>query len=221
VKPWKTLGVAPPSEAYPVVLQERDGDYVIRVGGRELMTSRQHGSEKAMARVALAGLTANRPQVLIGGLGLGYTLRAALDLLPSSANIVIAEVSPSIVQWNRGVLAGLAKRPLEDARVSVELVDVARVLPSSPGRFHAILLDVDNGPSHLCRKANRGLYTPAGLTAFRKALAPKGMLVVWSASREPGFVDQLHLAGFDASERHEPVRVGGRRRSTLFLARAT
>jgi spermidine synthase len=221
VKPWKTLGQAPPSEAYPVVLQERDGDYVIRIDGRELMTSRQYGSEKGMARVALTGLTARRPQVLIGGLGLGYTLRAALDLLPSDAKVVIAEVSPSIVQWNRGVLADLANRPLEDPRVSVEVVDIARILASSPGRFHAILLDVDNGPTDLCRKANRGLYTTAGLTAFRKALVPKGILVIWSASGERGFVAQLRLAGFEASERQEPAREGGPRRATLFLARAT
>jgi len=219
MKPWITLGTAPASEAYPVVLQERDGVYVIRVNGRELMSSRRQGSEQAMAEVAFKGLRGPKPSVLVGGLGLGYTLRAALDRLPKNASVVVAEVSPSVVAWNRGPLAPLAGRPLEDARVAVEVVDIGRYLAARPRAFDAILVDVDNGPSDVCRKGNEPLYGRGGLAAFREALAPGGTLVIWAAAGERGFVEQMRRAGFEASEMKSPAHPGSRTHHTLFIGK--
>jgi spermidine synthase len=219
MKPWHTLGAAPASEEYGVVLQERDGVYVIRIDGRELMSSRRHRSEEAMARAGLEGLSAHRPTVLIGGLGLGFTLRATLDRLPANASVVVAEVSPSVVEWNRGILAKLASAPLEDPRATVEVGDIRRLLETGSPRFHAILLDVDNGPSDLCRKANHRLYEQGGLAAFRRALHPGGSLVIWAAGPERGFIDELRRAGFEASERREPAHPGSRTHHTLFVGR--
>jgi spermidine synthase len=219
MKPWEVLARAPAPEGGEFVLHHRDGEFVIRVRGQELMSSRVHGSEEAMARLAseaLGDITA--PRVLIGGLGLGYTLRATLDALGASAQVVVAELAEAIVEWNRGPLAHLAGRPLEDPRVHVEVGDVRRVMRSG-APWHAILLDVDNGPAALTRASNASLYDSSGLTTAHAALAPGGVLVVWSAGPDDRFTARLVQAGFLA-ETH-PVRAGKGRgtRHTLFVAR--
>jgi spermidine synthase len=219
MKPWEVLARAPAPEGGEFVLHHRDGEFVIRVRGQELMSSRIHGSEEAMARLASEALgDIAAPRVLIGGLGLGYTLRATLDALGADARVVVAELAEAIVEWNRGPLAHLAGRPLEDPRVQVDVGDVRRVMRSG-APWHAILLDVDNGPAALTRASNASLYDSSGLTAAHASLAPGGVLVVWSAGPDDRFTARLVQAGFLA-ETH-PVRAGKGRgtRHTLFVAR--
>ncbi len=201
------------------MLHHRDGEFVIRVHGQELMSSRVHGSEEAMARLGCEGLRHVRgARVLVGGLGLGYTLRATLEALGAEAQVVVAELASAIVEWNRGPLAPLAGRPLEDSRVRVETADVKRVMRGA-GPWHAILLDVDNGPAALTRSSNAGLYDGQGLTAAHEALVPGGTLVVWSAGPDTRFTTRLGKAGFDVQTHAVPAGKGRGTRHTLFVAR--
>jgi len=217
--PWEILGRERAPDGGELVLYRRGGEFVIRVGGRELMSSRAHGSEEELAALACAELPADA-RVLVGGLGLGYTLRATLDRLPPGGRAVVAEIVPAVIEWNRGPLAPLAGRPLEDPRVGVEALDVGRVLRSGP-RWDAVLLDVDNGPVALTRKGNHGLYTEAGLAAAKAALRPRGVLAVWSATPDKRFVGRLRKAGFAAEAIDVPARgVGGGPMHTIFLGRA-
>ena len=159
MKPWQILGRERAPEGGELVLYHSDGNYVIRVDGKELMSSRAHDSEEVLAQLGCRHLqSAKSPRVLIGGLGLGYTLRAALAVLPKDASVTVAEIVPAVVTWNRGPLADLAGRPLEDPRVIVEPRDVGLVLRTTRVRFDAILLDIDNGPAGLTRKGNQVLY---------------------------------------------------------------
>jgi spermidine synthase len=218
VIPWETLGRERAPDGGELVLYRRGGEFVIRVDGRELMSSRAHGSEEEMATRACTGLAAGA-RVLVGGLGLGYTLRAALDALPAAADVVVAEVVPAVVEWNRGPLAPLAGRPLDDARVRVHAGDVAQAMRGGT-RFDAILLDVDNGPVALTRKANHVLYSPTGLMTARAALRPRGQLAVWSAHRDDRFVTRLRKAGFSVEVADVPARGrAGGPLHTLFLAK--
>lgn len=219
MKPWEVLARAPAPEGGEFVLHHRDGEFVIRVRGQELMSSRVHGSEEEMARLAAAALggVAN-PRVLIGGLGLGYTLRATLNALGSGAQVVVAELVEAIVEWNRGPLAPLADRPLNDPRVRVEIGDVRRVIRSA-SPWHAILLDVDNGPAALTRASNADLYDTPGLAAAHAALAPGGVLVVWSAGPDERFTAKLIQAGFLAQTHAVHAGKGRGTRHTLFVAR--
>jgi spermidine synthase len=181
--PWRELGRARAPDGGELILRERDGEFVIRVDGHELMSSRAHGSEEAMAHLACDHLAAaEAPRVLVGGLGLGYTLRATLDVLPASARVVVAELVPAVVEWNRGPLGPLAGRPLDDTRVEVHTGDVMALLRKTTVRFDAVLLDVDNGPAALTRKANQLIYGPTGLETIKRALRRGGALAVWSAS---------------------------------------
>lgn len=223
MKPWRTLAEERGADGQTLVLQERDGVFVIRVGGRELMSSVRHGSEEELARAAIEGAGGGAKRVLVGGLGLGYTLRAALDLLPADARVVVAELSPTVVAWNRGPLAGLAGAPLDDARVTVDVADVMDCVDRVDARrdgFDAILLDVDNGPSALANRGNDRLYGKAGLVAFRRALRPGGVVAIWSAGPAAGFVERLRHAGFEAGEREVGARGGAGKQGTrhvLFL----
>jgi len=214
MKPWKTLATAG-----ELVLQERDGVFVIRTGGHELMSSARHGSEEAMAEVALGASVRADTEVLIGGLGLGYTLRAALERIGPRGRVTVLELSDAVIDWNRGPLAHLAGRPLEDPRVTLEKGDVGRYVRRQTQRFDAVLLDVDNGPAALSSPANQQLYSPAGLAAFRAVLRPGGTLVVWSAGPAPRFVEALRKAGFDARE--QSVHAAGTRgtRHVLFVGK--
>ncbi len=147
--------------------------------------------------------------VLIGGLGMGYTLRATLDLLPPTGSVVVAELSPDVVGWNRGPLGPLAGHPLDDPRVSIEVDDVANVIRRSEDRFDAILLDVDNGPMALAKRTNGWLYSPAGLEAARGALRRPGALAVWSAGPDRSFERRLQRAGFEYETAVVPTRPTG------------
>jgi len=196
--PWETLGRAlvSPGSSSELVLYRRGGEYVIRVDGRELMSSRAHGSEEAMATLACRSLGPSS-RVLVGGLGLGYTVRAALDSLPADAELVVAEIAPAVVEWNRGPLAHLAGRPLDDPRVTVHGADVAALLRAGK-RYDAILLDVDNGPAALTRKANQALYGDSGVATAKAALRPGGVFAVWSSDPDRRFTSRLRRAGFSS-----------------------
>jgi spermidine synthase len=219
MKPWEVLARAPAPDGGEFVLHHRDGEFVIRVRGQELMSSRVHGSEEALARLGATALgDVPSPRVLIGGLGLGFTLRAMLDGLGAGAQVTVAELAEAIVTWNQGPLAPLAGRPLEDPRVRVEIADVRRVMRSVMP-WHAILLDVDNGPAALTRASNASLYDSPGLTAVYAALAPGGVLGVWSAGPDDRFTARLSQAGFSV-ETHEVSAGKGRgTRHTIFVAR--
>jgi spermidine synthase len=219
VKPWELLGEARMPDGTLMVLQRRDTEYAIFAGGKLLMSSRMHGSEEALAALACErarGLAA--PSVLIGGLGMGFTVRAALDLLPAGASVTVAELQPAVADWNRGPLGPLAGQPLRDRRVRLETRDVSLVIRESTHRFDAIILDVDNGPDAFTTSANARLYGDAGLASIRTALKPGGALAVWSAWEDRKFEQRLRYGGF--SVRTERVRARlkqGGPRHTIFL----
>jgi spermidine synthase len=206
-----------------LVLSRRGDRYSIRIGGADLMLSHAPGSERALARLALEALGARpAPRILVGGLGMGYTLRAVLDRLGerARATVIVAEAFPAVVAWGRGVLAPLAGDPLDDRRVRVEVDDVVEVVARAREPFDAILLDVDNGPEALTLDGNRRLYTARGLARLHAALAPGGVLAVWSAGDDPRFVKRLAQAGFEAGRHRAYARPGGRGgRHTVFLGR--
>jgi spermidine synthase len=219
--PWKLLGCAQvPGSKEELRLYRRGKEFSIRVNNCELMSSRAHGSEDALAELACAKIADRHcPRVLIGGLGMGYTTAAALRRLGTGSQVVVAELVPAVVEWNRGPLADLAGHPLQDARVTVQEVDVAAVLRAECGAYDAILLDVDNGPDGLARKGNDWLYSQAGLNAAHEALTPGGILAVWSAAPDSAFAKRLGLAGFEVNEvcvRARGSRGGGRH--TIWFA---
>jgi spermidine synthase len=190
--------------------------------GKSLMSSRMHGSEQALAALALRRMEVPDACVLVGGLGMGFTLRATLDLLPQDATVVVAELVPAVVEWNRGALGTLAGHPLRDPRVRVEMGDVADTLQSSPESFDAVLLDVDNGPDAFTAATNARLYNDAGLAAARAALKPGGVLAVWSAWEDRRFEQRLRYAGFVVHlERVRGRLKKGGPKHTIFLARLT
>ena len=200
--PWELLDSAPvPGSSSELSLYRRGHEYSIRVDGRELMNNQAYGSEDALAEQAcpLVG-NRTRPRVLIGGLGMGYTLAATLRCLGPDASVLVAELVPAVVAWNRGVLADLANRPLFDPRVTVFEGDVGELFKGSPAAFDAVLLDVDNGPEGLTRAANDRIYATAGLRSARRALKPDGVLAVWSAGPDQAFVKRLRASGFRVQE---------------------
>ena len=220
--PWQLLGTARvPGVDEELRLHRRGGEFSIRVGGAELMNSRVHGSEEAMAELACARVASLPcPEVLVGGLGMGYTLAAALKLLGAEGRVVVAELVPAVVAWNRGPLAALAGHPLDDKRVTVREADVAQLLRTGQRAWDAILLDVDNGPRGLTQKGNDRLYTRTGLDAAFAALRPGGVFAVWSASPNQAFAQRLQKAGFTVDEEH--VRARGPRGGgyhTIWIAR--
>lgn len=221
MKPQHTLGRASTPDGGEIVLYERDGAYIIRVNGLELMTSRAHGSEEDLARLALAKLTRKKPKVLVGGLGMGYTLRAVLDVVPKKAEVLVAEILPAVVAWNRSELAHLAGAPLEDPRVAVVERDIAEIIAAGPSAFDAVLLDVDNGPAALTVAENKRLYGPEGLTTIRRCLRAGGVLGVWSADPDRAFERQLRKAGFKVATETVPARRGAKGpKHTIFVATA-
>jgi spermidine synthase len=197
MKPTLLLDRAVTPDGTPLTLHEHDGTLSIRVGGVELMSARQHHSEERMAELACADLgDRKRAAVLIGGLGLGFTLRETLRHLAADATVVVAELVPAVIAWNRNPAYGLAADVIDDPRVEIVGRDVADVLAESRGRFDRIMLDVDNGASGLTAAANDGLYGMNGLGAARAALKPGGRLAVWSAGPDHRFVARLEEAGF-------------------------
>ena len=180
-------------------LMQRGDEFSIMLGTNELMNSRVGGSEEALATLALQRLPATaKRRVLIGGLGMGFTLRATLAALVDGGTISVAEISPEVVRWARGPLAPVFGDSLDDPRVEIVEGDVRHVIGQRRGAFDAILLDVDNGPDGLTVSSNDALYSPAGLTAARLALSPGGVLAVWSSGPSPQFTRRLHRAGFAA-----------------------
>src|SRR5436190_9126391 len=182
MKPWELLGQTSAPDGSDMRLSRRDNEYVIWVNGKPLMSSRMHGSEEALAMAGCAHLGADsRPRVLVGGLGMGYTLRATLDLLPLDAVVIVAELVPAVIEWNRGPLGALAGDPLKDRRVRIAVEDVGFTLRANTGKFDAVLFDVDNGPAAFTSALNAGLYDNAGVAAAYDALKPGGAFAVWSA----------------------------------------
>jgi spermidine synthase len=202
----------------------RKGDeYLILLGTNSLMSSRRSGSEVALAELACARLAGRpRPRLLIGGLGMGFTLRAALAALPAGAELVVAELVPEVVAWARGPMAALHAGSLDDRRVRIVVDDVARLIGAAPRAWDAILLDVDNGPEGLTIAANDGLYARDGLAAARAALRPGGVAAFWSSHPDPRFVARLRRAGFAVEEHVARSGPGGRRgaRHLIWLATA-
>ncbi len=197
MKPTRLLGRTAAPDGTPITLHEHDGTLSIRAGGVELMSTRQHHSEERLAELACAGLRdRRRAAVLIGGLGFGFTLRETLRQVAADATVVVAELVPEVVAWNRDPAHGLAADALDDGRVEIVTGDVADVLADSRGRFDAIMLDVDNGARGLTAAANDGLYLAAGLGAARAALKPRGRLAGWSAGADPRFAARMEEAGF-------------------------
>ena len=221
MKPWELLGQTRAPDGTDLSLTLRGGEYVILANGKSLMSSRMHGSEEALAMFACAQIRAREgPRVLIGGLGMGFTLRATLDLLPPDASIVVAELLPAVVEWNRGPLGPLAGQPLRDRRVRVEPGDVAVAIRSSANGFDAILLDVDNGPAAFATSGNGALYKDAGLAAARGALRKDAVLAVWSAREDRRFEQRLRYAGFRVEVQRVRARLKkGGPRHTIFLAK--
>lgn len=201
-------------------LHQRGASFTLRVRDTELMNSAVHDSEDALATLGCAKLAGHpNPSVLIGGLGMGYTLAAALRTLGPGARVVVAELMPAVVEWNRGPLANLAGRPLDDARVAVRLQDIAHSLQAARREFDGILLDVDNGPEGLTRDSNNWLYSEEGLTAAYGALRPHGTLAVWSATPEKSFTMRLRKIGFTVEEVRVPARAGsGAERHAIWVA---
>jgi spermidine synthase len=210
MNPWVVIDQATvPGNGGEMQLLQRTHEYTINVKNEELMNSRLHGSEDALAELTCKPLKIRRPSVLIGGLGMGFTLGAALEYLGPQARVVVAELVPAVIQWNRTHLADLAGRPLEDSRVTVRQGDVRDVIQEKALAYDAILLDVDNGPEGLTHEGNDRLYSPAGLTASKTALKPGGVLAVWSAHPDKKFTKRLRACGFDVEE--VPVRARGTR----------
>ena len=219
MKPTELLGQTRTPAGEEMALTRRDTEYVILAGGKSLMSSRMHGSEEALATFACRQARAlDEPCVLIGGLGMGFTLRATLDVLPPGATVVVAELVPAVVDWNRGPLGPLAGHPLRDPRVIVETGDVAALLRRSAGRFDAVLLDVDNGPAAFTASDNAWLYGDKGLAAIRLALRAGGVLAVWSAWEDRRFEQRLRYGGFTVQMERVRARLKkGGPRHTLFL----
>jgi spermidine synthase len=220
VIPWELLDTTTvPGTETEMSLHRRGEVYSIRVGGAELMNNWIYGMDCALAEFGCAAMAdRDRPRVLIGGLGMGFTLARTLALLGPGSEVVVAELVPAVVRWNETLLGELAQHPLRDGRVSVLQEDVGRVLRAERGAYDAILLDVDNGPEGLSRKSNDRLYGRTGLAAVRAALRPGGVLAVWSLSGDQSFSSRLEFAGFDVEQRHVKKR-GGRGRQTIFVAR--
>jgi spermidine synthase len=202
--PWKTLARVATAEGLLELRQRGERGFLIVIGGRVLMTSGDRRSEQALATLACAGIASARPRVLIGGLGMGYTVRAALDALPAAAEVVVAELTPAIVEWCRGPLAPLTGAALDDPRVEVVI-------------GHAILLDLYEGPHAATQRADDPFYGRAALAASRAALAAGGVLAVWSEEPDDGFARRLSAAGFDVAVH----RIGAPRSHVVYLGRRT
>jgi spermidine synthase len=222
--PWEFLGSAQaPGDGEELSLYRRGNEFSIRVKACQLMGSTAYGSEEALAELVCARLAGrSRVRMLIGGLGMGYTVGAALRHLSAESQVVVAELVPAVVEWNRGPLADLAGRPLEDPRVTVRVIDVARILRSEKEAYDAILLDVDNGPEGLTRKGNNWLYAQVGLESAQAALRPAGVLGVWSSQPNRAFTRRLRQVGFSVEE--VSVRARGARggpQHLIWLAQRT
>jgi spermidine synthase len=220
--PWIKLDVATiPGGDGELRLMRRGSEFSIMLGANELMNSRLSGSEEALAEMSCKAMAGRRaPEILIGGLGMGFTLRATLARLGKDARVTVAELVPAVVAWARGPMSGIFGNCLDDPRVSVEETDVGCLIRSGQASYDAILLDVDNGPEGLTRKANDTLYDMTGLGAARAALRPSGVLAIWSSGPDTAFTQRLKRTGFAVDE--VKVRAngpGGGARHVIWIAR--
>ena len=207
--PWSLLDTAQiPGGGDELRLLRRGAEFSIKLGNNELMNSRLSATEQALATIACEKIRARaRPRILIGGLGMGFTLRAALVILGMQAQIIVAELVPAVVAWARGPMAELFGNSLTDPRVRIKETDVGDLIRSGRSAYDAILLDVDNGPEGMTREANDRLYDLDGLAAAYVALRPGGVLAIWSSRPDPKFTQRLRKTGFDVVE--NPVRAKG------------
>ena len=221
--PWVQLDSAKtPDGQQELRLKRRGSEFSIMLGTNELMNSRLSGSEQALAKLSCQRIADHRrPRMLIGGLGMGFTLRAALAELGNDASIVVAELVPTVVAWARGQMAEVFGGCLDDPRVTVEETNVGQLIRSEPAAWDAILLDVDNGPQGIVHKSNDALYSLQGLSAARAALRPGGVLAVWSQGPDSGFSRRLKQAGFRVEEVN--TRANGKRgaRHVIWIATRT
>ena len=204
-----------------LILTQHDGDYGLSADSLPLMTSREHESELELARLGCAGIAARRDAcVLIGGLGLGYTLRQTLDLLPPSASVVVAELLPDVVEWNRTILSELTGHPLQDPRVTVKVCDVADLVRNEKAPFDAILIDIDNGPEAITDYQNHALYSTDGIARLMRAMRPKGCLAIWSAGIDQRFERRMRREGLCARAYQVPAYKGAKARSKCIWVAA-
>lgn len=202
MQPWQVIDKKRAPDGVELELVRHGDAWIVRAAGQMLMSSRTFGSEVELARVGLEVLARPARRVLVGGLGLGYTLRAVLDGVAADAEIVVSELVPALVEWNHGPLGPLAGNPLQDARVEVRVGDVREQLVAA---YDLIVLDVDNGPAKVAHAANAALYGERGSRAALAALAPGGVFAVWSATSDPSYVSTLRAAGFQGAC-EKPVR---------------
>lgn len=215
--PWKTLASVVTSDGALELRQRGPREFLITVGGRVLMTSEERTSEKAVATLACAQIRDRKPpRVLIGGLGMAYTLRAALDALPGSARVTVAELTAEVETWNRGPLALLTDAAVADPRVAVVITDVAKLIKSaSPGSYDAIVLDLYEGPHHAAKRPNDPFYGHAALDRSFSALSPGGVLAIWSEEENAVFKRRMADVGFETTLHHP----GGSRAYVVYLGR--
>jgi spermidine synthase len=204
------LGVAQVPGGEALTLYRHDRDFMITLGHNELMSTRKWGSEVALAEMGIARQASKAPHILIGGYGMGFTLRAALAILPKDAKVTVVELVPEIIAWARGPMAELMAGCLDDPRVRLVMGDVGEEIAIAHDAYDAILLDVDNGPDGLVREGNNGIYARAGLLAAREALCPGGVLAIWSAGPDPSFTRRLERAKFTVDEVKVAARSNGK-----------
>lgn len=208
VQPWEILGEARTPDGALMTLTRRDREFFLLADGKSLMTSAMRGSEEELSALGcVRSRKLQSPCALVGGLGMGFTLRAMLDQLPAKATVVVAELMPAVVEWNRVHLGQLTQHPLRDPRVQVDVRDVAEVMRSSPGTFDTIVLDVDNGPTAFTTSANNSLYDNEGVALGKAALRPNGVYCVWSAWDDRRFEHRLRHYGFTTSTHHVRARL--------------
>lgn len=221
--PWTLLGTANiPNNGGELRLTQRDKEFSIHLKGvrGELMNSRMHDSELALAELGCAHLKGiENTRVLVGGLGMGFTLAAALKAVTKSAQVVVAELVPEVIEWNKGPLGECALRPLDDSRTLVHQGDVAELFKTGQASYDAVLLDVDNGPEGFTHADNSGLYTNESLLVIRQTLNAHGVLAIWSAWHDPKFTTQLKKAGFKVATETVRAHKGKGSRHTIYLAR--
>jgi spermidine synthase len=219
VKPLELLGETTTPDGTNMKLVRRDTEFIILANGKSLMSSRMHGSEEALAILGCSrARKLEEPCVLVGGLGMGFTLRATLNVLPSAARVVVAELLPAVVEWNRSPLGPLAANPLKDKRARIELGNVGDVIRANPSKFDVVLLDVDNGPSAFSSANNAGLYDDRGLAAAHSALRAGGVLAIWSAREDRKFEQRLRYNRFTVQvERVRGRLKKGGPRHAIFL----
>lgn len=214
--PWKTLATVATSEGALALRQRGEREFLIVIDGRVLMTSNDRRSEQALATLACGALATERPRVLIGGLGMAYTVRAALDVLPAAAEVEVAELTAAVLEWCRGPLAPLTGAAVLDPRVRVVIDDVARVIAGAPrGHYDAILLDLYEGPHAATQRADDPFYGRAAIQRSHAALAPGGVLAVWSEEADDAFARRFTAGGFDVATH----RLGKTRTHVVYVGR--